>query len=449
VPDPPLLRRRIGLFAAATIFVGSIVGSGIFRTPSSVAGLLPSGSLQLLAWAIAGVLTLCGALTMVELAVAYPRAGGMYAFLRELFGPAVGFVYGWTHFVVFKPTSMAAIAIAFGEYAGRALDLEAGSWKALSYGAVAAVTAVNVVGVRAGTGVQNVFTVAKVAGIALLVMCAFVLPVVGQDAAPEAPPEPSPVAALGITTFALAVLRVFWAYDGWTDAASVCGEISEPQRTIPRAFLGGAVVIVVLYLVTNAAYLAVLTPAEMAAHPAVAAEAARRVIGPAGEIAVVVLVAVSTFGALNGSTLTGARVTLAMAADGMLWKGVSRVSARTGAPVPALLLQGAVAFVWLTAGGFDETSEWAVSTMWTLYGLGIAGVFVLRSRIRRGLAPAPSYRTPGFPVVPLVFTLVTGGVVAASLAQTGLAGAAGLLVAAAGIPVYVVWRRIRLRRGLG
>jgi APA family basic amino acid/polyamine antiporter len=440
--EEPLLKRQIGLYAATAITVGSIIGSGIFRSPHSVAQELTSPVWALLAWVVGGILSLCGSLVLAEMAVTHPRTGGLYVFIRESFGDRLAFVFGWASLWVIKPTVIASIASVFATYFCQAAGLGKGTEFFAGFGAILLLTLVNLLGVRQGTGTQTVFTTLKVAGILGLCAAAFLLPHTTVPAweSLAAPRSAHPF----LLAFAFAMIPIFFAYDGWTDSTYVGGEIVNPARNFPIAILGGTLLVVAIYVITNAAYYSVLTPAEVGTYEAVGAETVRRILGDWGGRALAVLVAVSTFGTVNASILTGPRVTLAMAADGLFWKPAAHVNVKRGTPDVALWMQGALATIWLWfAGGFEDVSGWFVTTSWLFYGLTIAGIFVYRRKEARGLIAKPEYRTPLFPLTPLVFILVTVAIVTSDLSQSGWRAAAGVLVALLGFPFSYVW----LRRG--
>jgi len=440
------LKRQIGLYAATAITVGSIIGSGIFRSPHSVANELPHVTPALLAWVLGGVLSLCGSFALAEMAVTHPRTGGLYVFIRESFGDRLGFVFGWASLWVIKPTVIASIASVFATYFCEALGLPKGAEFAAGFAAIAFLTFVNLLGVKQGTGTQTLLTTLKVIGIAGLCLAAFLLPharAASGGGAPAASPLPAASHPF-LLAFAFAMIPIFFAYDGWTDSTYVGGEIVNPARNFPIAILGGTILVVLVYVATNLAYFAVLSPAEVASYEAVGAETMRRILGTWGGRALAVLVAVSTFGTVNASILTGPRVTLAMAADGLFWKRAAHVNVERGTPDVALLLQGALATIWLWyAGGFEDVSGWFVTTSWLFYGLTIAGLFVYRKKERAGLLSPPEYRTPLYPLTPLVFILVTVAIVASDLSSSGWRAAAGVLIAALGFPFSYLWIRGR------
>jgi amino acid transporter len=431
--------RRIGLYAATAITVGNIVGSGIFRSPHSVARELDGLAWVLLAWVAGGLLSLCGSLALAELAVAHPRTGGLYVFLRHAFGDAWGFVFGWANLWVIKPTVIASITSVFALYFCEALGLGHGAELPVGCGAIVVLTAVNALGVREGAGTQSVFTTLKLLGIAALCVAAWTL-------APAHPPGPPGAAApAGVKPlmlgFVAAMIPVLFAYDGWTDSTYVGGEIVNPRRNLPIAIVWGTVLVIVVYVLTQLAYYAVLSPTDVARYPAVGSETLGRLLGAPGRHALAVLVAVSTFGTANGSILTGPRVTQAMAADGLLWRPLAALHPRRGTPVLALAVQAALACAWLwAAGSFEDVSGWFVTTSWLFYALVTAALFRHRAAERRAGRRAGGYRAPFHPWPALLFVLATFWIVASDLTATGWRAAAGVIAAALGLPVYWLWK---------
>jgi APA family basic amino acid/polyamine antiporter len=412
---------------------------------------------MLLAWVVGGILSLCGSLVLAELAVASPKTGGLYIFIREAFGDRLGFVFGWASLAVIKPTVIASITSVFAIYFCEALGLPASARLPAGLGAIAILTFVNWLGVKQGAGTQTLLTTLKVIGILGLCAAAFSLPHGGAALPPPVAGGAATGTAAGATgaaagasahplllAFAIAMIPIFFAYDGWTDSTYVAGEVLNPRRAMPIAILLGTGIVIGVYVLTNVAYLSVLTPAEVGTHEAVGSEAIRRILGEWGSRALAVLVAVSTFGTTSASILTGPRVTLAMAADGLFWKPAAHVSNR-GTPDFALWLQAALSGTWLwCAQGFEDVSGWFVTTSWLFYGLTTAAVFVLR---RRGGATAaggePGYRTPLYPITPVLFILVVAVIIGSDLASSGWRAAAGVMIAAAGLPLYSIFGRGR------
>lgn len=448
----PELARKIGLYAATAITVGNIIGSGIFRSPHSVAQELPTMWLVIAAWVVGGLLSMAGSLVLAELAVTHPRTGGLYVFIREGFGSAWSFVFGWANLWVIKPTVIASIVSVFALYFCQVVGLPKGTEYAVGAGAIVLLTFVNWLGVKEGTRTQSVFTTAKLIGILAMCVAAFTLPSVHPPGLVEMGVAGSPDKPLQLA-FALAMIGILFAYDGWTDSTYVAGEVRQPQRNMPIAILGGTALVIVVYVLTNIAYYSVLSPDEVASYEAVGSETVKRLLGDWGGRALAVLVAVSTFGTTNGAILTGPRVTQAMAADGMLWKPLARIDPKRETPAMALWVQAALACLWLYfASGFEDVSGWFVTTSWLFYGVSTAALFVQRGREARGEIPRPSYRTPLYPFTPIIFLLVTAVIIwsdfsasapFAGLQQMGLTvprAMAGVLIAATGFPAYWLWR---------
>jgi len=444
--------RRIGLYAVTAITVGNIVGSGIFRSPHGVAQELPGLAPVILAWVLGGVLSLAGSLVLTELAVRHPRTGGLYVFIREGFGNAWAFAFGWANLWVIKPTVIASITSVFALYFCQILGLGKGAEFPVGAGAILLLTFVNWLGVKEGTRTQSIFTTAKVLGIAALCVMAFTLPATHPALPVEAQSAGNAGHPLGLA-FALAMIGILFAYDGWTDSTYVAGEVKNPQRNMPIAIVGGTVLVIAIYVLTNLAYYRVLSPDEVASYEAVGSETIHRLLGDGGARALAVLVAVSTFGTTNGAILTGPRVTQAMAADGLLWKPLAALDARRETPALALWVQAVLSCVWLwAAGGFEDVSGWFVTTSWAFYGVTTATIFFQRRREGRGEMGAASYRTPLYPVTPILFLVVTAVIIwsdfsssapFSSLAAIGIPiprAMAGVLIAATSFPIYWLWR---------
>jgi APA family basic amino acid/polyamine antiporter len=442
------LKRQIGLYAATAITVGNIIGSGIFRTPHSVAQELPGFTPVILAWIVGGVLSICGSLVLTELAVRHPKTGGLYVFIREGFGDAWAFTFGWANLWVIKPTVIASIVSVFALYFCQVLGLGHGAEFVVGCVAVFLLTFVNWFGVREGAGTQSLFTTAKLVGILGVCLAAFTL------ASTHAPTPVEQTLAAGnaghalLRAFALSMITILFAYDGWTDSTYVAGEVVNPQRNMPIAILGGTWLVVAVYLLTNFAYYHVLSPNEVASYPAVGSETVHRLLGDWGARFLAVLVAVSTFGTTNGAILTGPRVTQAMATDGLLWKPLGKLHPKRESPALALWIQAVLSCLWLkAASGFDDVSGWFVTTSWLFYGVTTATIFVQRAREKRGELQPASYRTPLYPIAPIVFLLVTGIIIWSDFTNGGPIphtfiprAMAGVLIAATGFPVYFLWR---------
>ncbi|HXG45059.1 MAG TPA: amino acid permease [Gemmatimonadales bacterium] len=435
------LTRRLGLWSAVAVLVGSTIGSGIFRTPAAVAARVDDVPLFLAAWVLGGVVAVAGALTYAELAAAFPRSGGIYVFIREGFGPVPAFLFGWAELLIIRPGAYGAIAITASAYALRvagvdpAAPLLGGTFRAeqvLGAAFIGIVAAVNYHGIHRGAVLQNLSTLFKVGAMAALIVFGFAS---GRSGVEQVLDQR---AAVGLSPFLLAMVSILWAYDGWADLAFVGGEVRDPQRNLPRALLIGTAAVVVLYLGANLVYLHLIPIAQVKEAELVAADAAELLIGAAGGIAVAAAVAVSTFGTLNGSMMTAPRIFFAMAEDRLFPRAVARVDARTGAPTGAILLCAVLGVIFVLIRTFQELADQFVIGIWPFYALAVAAVFVLR-RTRPDLERP--YRTWGYPAVPLVFLLASLFLLGNYLLSEPAAFAVDVVVILSGVPVYFGWKR--------
>ena len=432
--DRPRLARRLGYWSAIAIVIGVTIGSGIFRTPAAIAARVPDPGLMLAVWLLGGLISLCGALSVAELAAALPHTGGWYVYLREGWGRLAAFLFGWAELVLIRASANAAIATVFSEYLLRSLGYESASGSATAdYVAVAALlvaAAANIRGARLGAALAGVSTAAKFGALALLVLVSFAL---GGGAGASAANFTAPGAPVDASLFGLALVSVLWAYDGFADVSFAGGEVADPQRNLPRAIVTGTLAIVAIYLAANAAYLYVSPVGEIAQSPLIAADTMQAIFGEAGVAVVSVVVTISTFGALISIMLSAPRVFFAMAADGLFFRQIASVHPRFGTPHVAIALAAALGIAFVLAGTFEQLADTFVLSIWPFYGLGIAGLYRLR-RMRPAL-PRP-YLVPGYPVVPAIFIgavvyLVVNAVLADPL-WTGVTF--GVILA--GVPVY-------------
>jgi APA family basic amino acid/polyamine antiporter len=417
--------------------VGTIIGASIFVQPSLVSGAVPSRSGMLLVWAAAGALTLIGALVAAELASAFPRSGGVYVFLRESYSPAVGFLWCWAMFWSMHTGIIAAIATVCARYAGHFVPLGDTGLRIFAIGVIVLLTAVNYVGVRHGSAVQTAFTVVKVAAVALIIVAGIAGPRLAASGASGAAAAVVP----SLRAFVTATVAGLFAFGGWHMVTYTGDETVDTRRTIPRALVIGTLVVTASYIAVNAAYLAVLSPADVAASSRVAADFADAVLGRGGAGAMSALVVLSTLGALTGIILTGPRVYLAAAQDGLVPRWLGEVHRKFGTPHHALALQAVWASVLVATGSYRALFTRVVYTEWIFFGLMALGLFVLRRRPEY----APRYRASGYPVLPTVFVLSTIVIVVNQLASDPVESVTGLLIVLAGLPVYFLGARFGLR----
>jgi basic amino acid/polyamine antiporter, APA family len=430
--NPPGYVRSLRPWDAALVVVGGIIGGGIFLNPGVVAQRTGSGLVLLLMWIGAGLLTLIGALCYAELGARRPQAGGTYVYLREAFGPLAGFLFGWTMLLVIYSGSSAAVATIFASYASSLFGLSPAMALPLAVGALVFVSGINLFGIRLGAQIQNLFALLKLLAVAALVVCGLFLAGAGHGQVLAVDPAHSGVGFIG------AALPVLFAYSGFTYLNNLAGEVRDPQRTLPRALTLGMLLVIGAYALVNVAYLAVLGHAGLAASTAPAADVMQQVAGPIGAKVIALGVAISTLGFCNITLVAGARVLQVMGEDGLFFRAVARLHPRWRTPNTALLLLSGWSIVLALSGSYGQLLDYATFGDWLACAVGVATLFWYR---RRDGAVA-SFRVPGYPWLPLLFIGVVAWVVAATMRDNPRNAGVGALIMLAGVPVYVVWRRL-------
>lgn len=426
--------RQLGLFSATMMVIGGIIGSGIFRNPAEVARIVRTPSLVYLAWGSGAVIALIGAFVFAELGQRRPRVGGGYAYLREAFGPLAGFMYAWALLLVMATGAIAAVAMTFAGYAATLFGWPESAQQPLAAGAIVLLTAINVVGVRPAAWTQNLFTILKLAAIAVLVLAALAAPA-GVQAAMAEPTLPQTGIVL---TLGAALVPVLFAFGGWQQTNFVAEEMVSPERDLPRALVIGVLVVVAAYILVNVAYLRSLGIAGLAGSSAPAAETMGAIAGEGGRRLIAAGIVASTFGFLNLVILVSPRVYQAMARDGLFFASFAKLHPTWRTPVAAIALQGAWAIGLLFSKHYGELLDYVVFGDWIFFGLTAASLFVLRRR--DGGAPVKA-ATPFHPVSTLIFIASAVYVVVGSITsnpQNAIRGAGLLLL---GVPVFLFWRR--------
>lgn len=447
------LPRKLGLFSAVAVLVGSTIGSGIFRSPAGVAAKIPDESLFFLAWIIGGVCVLAGALTYAELAGALPFTGGVFVYLREGFGRLPAFLFGWAELTIVRASALGAIATVFAEYLLRILGLSV-SGDAVHYLAAASILLVavfNFVGVNIGAVVQNLTTGAKYLALLALVAASFILG--GHSTASSAAPAAAAAGTTSISLFGLALISILWVYDGWADVTFVSGEVRRPERYLPLSLIIGTSAVIVIYLLTNLAYVHIFSMSQIAGSKLVAADVAFQLVGDIGVKLVSLAVMISAFGTLNGSMMTGPRIFFAMADDGLFFKKIAAVHPRFKTPHVAIWLAAIMASAFVMVRNFEQLADTFVLGIWPFYAGGVAAVYALRRK--RPDLERP-YKVWGYPITPAIFLaaavfllvnalLADIGNVAALFRGLPAPSGSGttILVFAiltAGIPVFRIWK---------
>lgn len=350
-PSLPSLRKELNLFDIAAIVVGTVIGSGIFLIPSFVAAQLNSFGAVLLVWALGGILTVCGVLSLAKLGSMYPGAGGLCSYLRHAYGPLPAFLYAWGLLFMIHSGTIAGLAVAFGLYIGQIMPLNAVQVKSLSAMCILVLTMVNCLGIRGGKLVQNLIATAKVGGLSGIIFLSFAKgshPIRFFDAAATAGGRP-----FSLAEFGTALIAVLWAYEAWHIVSFVAGEMKNPQRDLPRGLFVGTAIVMLIYMVANAGYYRVLSATEIRESNAVAASAVGRLLGPIAAGTISLLILVSILGSMNGMIITGPRAYYAMAQDGLFPHAFGRINYRYRTPLLALIVQGVWAAVLAASGSHD------------------------------------------------------------------------------------------------
>lgn len=453
-PDEGLV-RALGLGSAVLFVLGSVIGSGIFLTTGVMAAALPSPTLLLVAWVTGGVIALTGGLTYAEMGSMFPKSGGVYVYLREAFGPLIAFLYGWAALLVFFSGGIAAVAVGFASYFGYfvpslsttrvlwSMPTPAGTWtvsaaQIVAVTAIAALAAINYVGVRSGNRVNIILTIAKVTGLAALPILALAASHTAPAWTPVVPPELTrPLAGFGI-----AMIAVLWTNDAWYCVTWIAGEMKQPQRDLPRALLIGISLLTLVYVVVNLAYLYALPMAELKGVERVAERTATVLVGANGARLVAFTVLVSTFGCDAAAILAGARLLFAMARDGVFLPAAAKVHERYRTPHVAIVALSAWSAVLAVSGSYEQLFTYVMFASILLHMIGAIGLF--RLRYTRPDHPRP-YRVWGYPFVPAVFILASMAFVMNTLMERPKESFAGLGLLALGLPVYWYFKRVSPR----
>jgi len=425
------LPRKLGLVTGVAVVVGVIIGSGIFRVPSGIAA--DTGNLTgiALVWILGGIVALFGALSIAELAAMYPAAGGPYVYLREAYGRPLAFLFGWM-FLLTQPISWAAQSLMFAEYLGFFVPIPVFTQHLIAAALIVLVAIANVRSVKLGAVIQNISTSAKVLAIVGLSMAIFFL-------APGGAHNPLNTEPMGVAKWSgigIGLIAALWAYDGWENLTTLSGEVRNPGRNLPMALIGGVVLVMVVYLLINVAYLRALPLPQLAASKSVATDAATVVLGRAGASLVGALVMLSVFGTLNGSILSTPRVFFAMAEDGLFFRTVGKIHPKYETPYVAIAFIVVIAVVYVLLRDFMQLAEAYVLGIWPFLALCAIGLFILRRK--RPEVPRP-YRTLGYPVIPALFVLATFVVVANALYAQFWSTIASILITLVGLPLYYLW----------
>jgi APA family basic amino acid/polyamine antiporter len=435
------LVRELGFFSAYCFVAGSVIGSGVFLVAADIAAtgkersvLLAEPFWALSVWLVAGVISLVGGLLFAELGCAFPKAGGQYVYLRELFHPLAGFLYGWTLILVIQTGTIAALGVAVTErFATHLVDLSEQQVKLLAIGVILAFTLFNTLGIKKGARLLDLITSLKL--MALVAISAAGLHLVLKGSTGVA----APAAAPNLSNYGIALIAAFWAYDGWNNVTFIAGELRQPRRHLPAALIAGIGTVTAIYLLANFAYYQLLSSSEIGASEFVARDAAERWGGATAVRAITLLVALSALGCLNAMVLAGARVIYAMASDGALPRVLARVNSKTHSPNAALYCQAAWTCLLVWSGRYDQLFTYVVFAAFVFYGLTACSLFRLRRRCTA--ADSTAFRSPLFPWLPMCYVAFVVAFSINALYTRPWEALAGIAIILTGIPAFYFFKR--------
>jgi basic amino acid/polyamine antiporter, APA family len=434
----PALARKLGLFDATMTVMGGIIGSGIFMNAYVVARQVHTPVLIMLAWLVGGVVAMLGAFIYAELAARMPEVGGQYAYLREAYHPAIAFLYGWALLLVTQTGGMAAVAVTFARFARDATGISAPDW-AIASSMLALLTVINCLGVKMGSSVQNGLMLMRIAAIAMVVVVGWALVRHSQFTFTPAIGRPPSFGLL--SAFGAALTPVLFAFGGWQTANFIAGEMKNPRRNLPLGLMMGVAGVIICYLTVNYVYLRVLGAGSLTDATTPATAVMRAVLGDSGARLIAIGVAVSTLGFLSQSILTAPRVYFAMAKDGLFFRGVAWVHPRTHVPMLAVVLQSVWTMVIAFSGRYEQILNYVVSMDFVFFGLSATCLFVFRARDARSAVRFTGYRAPGHPFTTAIFVAISWLVVGNTIYRYPHNSLIGFGILAAGVPVYLAWRR--------
>ncbi len=456
------LARKLGLFDSTMVVVGNVIGSGIFLTTGIMATYIPSPGWILLAWIGGGLITLTGALTYSELGVLFPEAGGQYVYLKEAYGPLIGFLFGWITFLIYMTGSIAALSVAFSEYLGiflpsmsdmvsteihlfnQYIHIGISVGQLVAVGIILVLSLVNYLGLVLGKTLLNIVTVIKIGALLALVFLGLTLGRGGSFAL-NINPEGVSFGRL-LAGFGVALISVTWAFDGWNNLNFVAGEIKNPRRNLPFALIIGITAILFLYALINIVYLYALPVNEMAGEIRVAEKAVSVLFGTTSGALISIVVLISIFGTLNGSILAAPRVYYSMAKDRLFFKKAAEVHPRFRTPGFAIIAQAVWSSILALSGTFEQLITFVIFISILFWIAGAAAIFTLRRKYpeREG-----SYKTWGYPLIPMIYILTLSGILINTLFEKPVESFAGIVIMIAGVPVYYFWNKFRRKNFSG
>ena len=429
------LAKELTLYGLIMVAIGSCIGSGIFVTPSEIARLVPSSGLILLVWALGGLITVTGALTFAEMGSMFPKAGGIYVFLKEAYGGWLGFLYGWAYLFIITSGSIAVLSLAFTHYLSVFIPMSDHGKLICSIITIGILTTLNIFRAKFGEIFSNLFTGMKIIGILIVISFGIFF---GHSHFSFGNTGLPAIAGSGLSSFGVALTGVLISYSGWQHASYLAGESKNPSRDVPLAMITGAIVVTVIYLLVNSSYMLLLPVGKIALSQKIAAEAVSTIL-PSGGMLVAGIIAICAVGTIGIYTLSAPRIYYAMASDGLFFKNIAKVHPVFKTPVNSILLQSAWSVVLLLFWGtLENLITYTVSIEWIFFTLAAAAIFIFR----RKMASHPRlYKTFGYPVTPLIFVLITTWFVINIMINKPLHMAIGICFLLLGVPVFIYFQK--------
>jgi APA family basic amino acid/polyamine antiporter len=428
---PKTLKKEIGLMEAITVVIGVVIGSGIFFKASTVFKNAGSPMLGILAWVVGGIITMASALTVAEIAAAIPKTGGIFVYIKELYGEKWAFLFGWMQALIYVPGVAAALSIVFVTQSTYFMPMSEGQQKALAIFMIFFIVFLNVLSTKLGSKVQFFSTIGKLIPIFVIIVFGLIKGQANSLSVPAAS-----AATTGAAGFGAAILGTLWAYDGWVGVGNMAGELKNPKKDLPKSIIIGLTVIITVYILINVAIIKVMPVADVIASPKAASDSAVILFGKAGAGLVAAGIMVSIFGALNGYLMTGVRVPFAMAQDNLFPfpKFFGKLSEKFETPINTFIVEAVLAAIYVLSGSFETLTNLAVFVMWIFFVMAVAGIFILRSKHKNIERP---YKVPFYPIVPLIG--IAGGVyilISTLINDTNYA-LYGIGITLLGLPVYI------------
>ena len=428
-------KKSVGFLQGLAIVVGMIIGSGIFLKPSTVLNAAGSPVMALVAWILGGVVTLCSALSIAEIASNIPRAGGLYTYLEELYGEKIGFLLGWVQSVISYPASVAAQAIAFATYSAYFIPMGEWQQRFLAFGVLGLLLVLNILSTRCGGFIQVLATIGKL--IPVVAILGFGL---FSGMAPGASGLSTTLIGQGVGGIGAAILGTLWAYDGWIGVTNMAAEMNNPKKNLPKVISIGIIFVIAVYALFNIVLFNALPGEQLAGSATPGADAAVALFGEGGATFLTIGIMISVFGALNGYLMTAARVPQAMAEKQQLpLSGIlGKLHPKFGTPANALIMQSLLAVVYILSGSFNFLTDLLIFVLWIFFTLGVVGVFILR---KRGLSDKANYRVPLYPVTPIIGIAGSAYILGSTMISSPGRSLLGIAVTLLGIPVYFLLKK--------